>query len=72
MSLTTATPDQATEVVRVAVVDDHESVRLGLLAACVRQGYEFVEEGANVADLMTSFRLAAMTAVRPAAEWLIG
>ena len=27
---------------------------------------------ANVADLMTSFRLAAMTAVRPAAEWLIG
>ena len=28
--------------VRVAVVDDHESVRLGLRAACIDAGYDFV------------------------------
>lgn len=37
---------------RVAVVDDHESVRLGLLAACLREGFQFVAEGANVAELL--------------------
>lgn len=39
-------------VVRVGVVDDHESVRLGLMAACVREGFSFVDEGENVADLV--------------------
>lgn len=33
-------------------MDDHESVRLGLLAACVREGFEFVAEAAGVAELM--------------------
>jgi two-component system uhpT operon response regulator UhpA len=47
-----AAAESATDLVRVAVVDDHESVRLGLLAACMREGYQFVEEGANVADLI--------------------
>lgn len=37
-----------------------------------RKGNPNFMMAANVADLMTSFRLAAMTAVRPAAEWLIG
>jgi two-component system uhpT operon response regulator UhpA len=37
---------------RVAVVDDHESVRLGLLAACLREGLEVVEDAAGVAELM--------------------
>jgi two-component system uhpT operon response regulator UhpA len=44
--------ESAVDVVRVAVVDDHESVRLGLLAACMREGYQFVDEGANVAELI--------------------
>ena len=39
-------------LVRVAVVDDHESVRLGLRAACQAEGYEVVEEAATVADLV--------------------
>jgi len=52
VSITTAPPEPTTDVVRVAVVDDHESVRLGLLAACVREGYDFIDEGANVADLI--------------------
>ena len=42
----------ATEQVRVAVVDDHESVRLGLRAACMQQGYEFIDEGATVHELI--------------------
>jgi len=44
--------DSATDVARVAVVDDHGSVRLGLSAACVRAGHQFVEEGANVAEFI--------------------
>ena len=47
-----AAVESATDLVRVAVVDDHESVRLGLLAACMREGYQFVDEGANVAELI--------------------
>ena len=34
--------------VRVAVVDDHESVRLGLKAAFIDEGYEFVLAAATV------------------------
>jgi two-component system, NarL family, uhpT operon response regulator UhpA len=47
---------QTTGVVRVAVVDDHESVRLGLLAACMREGFQFIDEGADVADLLGRLR----------------
>jgi two-component system uhpT operon response regulator UhpA len=37
--------------VRVAVVDDHESVRLGLKAACLDAGYEFILAAANAREL---------------------
>jgi DNA-binding NarL/FixJ family response regulator len=50
--MTATDPETSTETVRVAVVDDHESVRLGLLAACMREGFTFVEEGATVAELV--------------------
>lgn len=39
-------------MVRVAIVDDHESVRLGLRAACEEAGYAIVAEGANVAEVV--------------------
>jgi two-component system uhpT operon response regulator UhpA len=42
--------------VRVAAVDDHESVRLGLRAACLDAGYDFIEEAANVDDLVAALR----------------
>ena len=42
----TATP------VRVAIVDDHESVLLGLKAACLEAGYEVVAVGLTVPDLI--------------------
>lgn len=38
--------------VRVAVVDDHESVRLGLRAAFLDKGYEFVIASPTVGDLI--------------------
>jgi DNA-binding NarL/FixJ family response regulator len=43
---------QSTDLVRVAVVDDHESVRLGLRAACIAQGFTFVDEGGTVQELV--------------------
>ena len=45
-----ATP--STDLVRVAVVDDHESVRLGLRAAIQAQGFTFVDEGSTVRELV--------------------
>ena len=36
----------------VAIVDDHEAVRLGLRAACRDAGYEVVAETSNVPDLL--------------------
>jgi two-component system uhpT operon response regulator UhpA len=39
--------------VRVAVVDDHESVRLGLKAAFLDDGYNFVLAAATVDDLLS-------------------
>jgi two-component system uhpT operon response regulator UhpA len=39
--------------VRVAVVDDHESVRLGLRAAFADEGYDVVVVASNVAELIT-------------------
>lgn len=38
--------------IRVAVVDDHESVRLGLKAACVEAGFDFVMAAASVRELV--------------------
>src|ERR1700712_4891777 len=40
--------------VRVAVVDDHESVRLGLKAAFLDEGYDFVLAAATVDDLLAN------------------
>jgi DNA-binding NarL/FixJ family response regulator len=40
--------------VRVAIVDDHESVRLGLKAAFADDGYDVVTVGANVDELIDS------------------
>jgi DNA-binding NarL/FixJ family response regulator len=42
----------AAAAVRVAVVDDHESVRLGLKAACVEAGFNFVLAAASVTELI--------------------
>ena len=38
--------------VKVAVVDDHESVRLGLKAAFIEDGYDFIIAAASVDDLI--------------------
>src|SRR5664279_1230966 len=38
--------------VRVAVVDDHESVRLGLKTAFIEDGYDFVIAASNVDELI--------------------
>lgn len=40
-----------TPVVQVAIVDDHESVRLGIRAACSEAGYEVVAACASVSEL---------------------
>jgi len=42
----------AVAAVRVAVVDDHESVRLGLKAAFIGEGYQFLIAAANVNELV--------------------
>lgn len=48
-------PDEAeTRRVRVAVVDDHESVRLGLKAAFQDEGYDVVAVGENVDALLAA------------------
>jgi two-component system uhpT operon response regulator UhpA len=51
MSPAAKTPDDAAAV-RVAIVDDHESVLLGLKAACLEAGYEVVAVGLSVPDLV--------------------
>jgi two-component system uhpT operon response regulator UhpA len=52
----TTSHEAATDVrpggVRVAVVDDHESVRLGLKAAFLDEGYDFVLAAATVDELI--------------------
>ena len=52
---TTQLPDAAIKAtnVRVSVVDDHESVRLGLKAACVDAGFEFVVAAASVDEFIS-------------------
>jgi two-component system uhpT operon response regulator UhpA len=49
---TTAGEPAAIAAVRVAVVDDHESVRLGLKAAFIDEGYQFLIAAANVNELV--------------------
>lgn len=41
-------------MVHVAIVDDHESVRLGLKAACADAGYEVVATAANVDEFISA------------------
>jgi two-component system uhpT operon response regulator UhpA len=50
----TDSTSQAADVsdIRVAVVDDHESVRLGLKAAFLEAGYDFVMAAASVRELV--------------------
>ncbi|MCU1575464.1 MAG: hypothetical protein QOD05_2229 [Microbacteriaceae bacterium] len=43
-------------MVRVAIVDDHESVRLGLKAACIDAGYEVLATGATVDELVEALK----------------
>ncbi len=43
-------------VVRVGVVDDHESVRLGLRAACQEAGYTVVATGATAAEVAAAIQ----------------
>lgn len=45
-------PDPANAEIRVAIVDDHESVRLGLRAAFQADGYDVVAVGSTVAELL--------------------
>lgn len=40
-------------VVRVAIIDDHESVRLGLAAVCAASGYDVVQSVATVNDFLS-------------------
>jgi DNA-binding NarL/FixJ family response regulator len=40
--------------IRVAVVDDHESVRLGLQLACTEAGYEFVVAAPTIAQFLVA------------------
>jgi len=43
---------RSTRQVRVSVVDDHESVRLGLKAACDEAGFDFILAAASVDDFV--------------------
>jgi two-component system, NarL family, uhpT operon response regulator UhpA len=45
---------EKTTGVRVAVVDDHESVRLGLKTACIDAGYDFVLAAASVDEFVAT------------------
>lgn len=46
----------AAAVVRVGVVDDHESVRLGLRAACQEAGYTVVATGATASEVAAAIQ----------------
>ena len=46
----TETSGAAARPVRVAIVDDHESVRLGIQAACQNEGFEVVLTAASVPE----------------------
>lgn len=46
---------ESTSRTTVAIVDDHEAVRLGLRAACREAGYEVLAETADVPSLLARF-----------------
>lgn len=52
MGVTQVERPSETRTLRVAVVDDHESVRLGLKAAFTDEGFDVVEVAATVPDLL--------------------
>ena len=41
------------EIIRVAIVDDHEAVRLGLAGSCEEFGFELVGSAPNVSELIS-------------------
>ena len=45
---------EANHDVRVGVVDDHDSVRLGLKAACIDAGFDFILAEASVKDFVAN------------------
>ncbi|TDW30668.1 response regulator [Cryobacterium psychrophilum] len=49
----TETPASDQKQIRVAIVDDHESVQLGLKGACENSGYTVIFTAATVRDLVT-------------------
>jgi two-component system uhpT operon response regulator UhpA len=51
----TAESEPTTPRTSVAIVDDHEAVRLGLRAACRDAGYDVVAEAADVPGLLARF-----------------
>ncbi|WP_235515378.1 response regulator transcription factor [Curtobacterium sp. Leaf183] len=51
---TTGTTGLTTRPVRVAIVDDHESVRLGIQAACQNEGFEVVLTAASVPEYIAN------------------
>lgn len=57
MQQTAANGQDVTEAnhdVRVGVVDDHDSVRLGLKAACIDAGFDFILSAASVKDFVAN------------------
>lgn len=46
-------PETKRRGIRVGVVDDHESVRLGLKTACIDAGFEFVLAAASVKEFVS-------------------
>lgn len=51
----TAESESTTSRTTVAIVDDHEAVRLGLRAACRDAGYDVLAETADVPSLLARF-----------------
>lgn len=56
MALSEASGDRGSAAVRVAVVDDHESVRLGLRTAFLDAGHEFVLAAGTVDELIAGLQ----------------
>jgi len=42
--------------ITVAIVDDHEAIRLGFSGACQNYGFKLVAQAATVAELLTQFK----------------
>ena len=52
----TTSGESLSPLVRVGIVDDHESVRLGLRAACTDAGFAVVATASTVAELVTAIQ----------------